>query len=105
MGETNAGAAEAPAPELRRTDGAGRAPRISPRAEPKLELTARAVCVAGVVAALMGAAEPVVVLKIGYGPNMSGVSAFLGFIAVSPMGLVTATLRTGRGDNLVPPAG
>src|SRR2546427_4386663 len=105
MGETNAGAAEAPAPELRRTDGAGRAPRISPRAEPKLELTARAVCVAVVVAALMGAAEPVVVLKIGYGPNMSVVSAFLGFIAISLMGLVTGTRGTRWENNLVQTAG
>src|SRR3989475_7782261 len=105
MGETNTGAAEAPAPELRRTDGAGRAPRISPRAEPKLELTARAVCVAVVVAALMGAAEPVVVLKIGYGPNMSVVSAFLGFIAISLMGLVTGTRGTRWENNLVQTAG
>src|SRR5438270_10355952 len=105
MSETNAGAAEAPAPELRRTDGVGRAPRISPRTEPKLELTARAVCVAVVVAALMGAAEPVVVLKIGYGPNMSVVSAFLGFIAISLMGLVTGTRGTRWENNLVQTAG
>src|SRR2546427_11022680 len=98
MGETNTGAAEAPAPELRRTDGAGRAPRISPRAEPKLELTARAVCVAVVVAALMGAAAPVVVLKIGYGPDMSVVSAFLGFIAIPLMGRGPGTPGTRRGN-------
>ena len=36
------------------------------------------------VAALMGAAEPTVVLRIGYGPNISVVSAFLGFIAHLP---------------------
>jgi len=36
-------------------------------------------CVAVVVAGLMGAAEPVVVLKIGYGPN-SPWQAFLGLI-------------------------
>src|SRR5438270_10605471 len=105
MSETNAGAAEAPAPELRRTDGVGRAPRISPRTEPKLELTARAVCVAVVVAALMGAAAPVVVLRIGYGPNMSVVSAFLGFIAISLMGLVTGTRGTRWENNLVQTAG
>src|SRR5438132_11131447 len=105
MSETNGGAAEAPAPELRRTDGAGRAPRISPRTEPKVELTARAVCVAVVVAGLMGAAEPVVVLRIGYGPNMSVVSAFLGFIAISLLGLVTGTRGTRWENNLVQTAG
>src|ERR1700737_4696298 len=106
MGGTDAGATEAPAPELRRTaDGAGRAPRIPPRTEPKLELTARAVCVAVVVAALMGAAEPVVVLKIGYGPNLSVVSALLGFIAISLMGLVTGTRGTRWENNLVQTAG
>ena len=105
MGGTDAGATEAPAPELRRTEGAGRAPRIPTRIEPKLELTARAICVAVVVAALMGAAEPVVVLKIGYGPNMSVVSAFLGFIAISLMGLVTGTRGTRWENNLVQTAG
>ena len=90
---------------MRRTDGAGRAPRIPPRTEPKRELTARAICVAVVVAALMGAAEPVVVLKIGYGPNMSVVSAFLGFIAISLMGLVTGTRGTRWENNLVQTAG
>ena len=54
-------------------------PAVQPA--PHRELTARAVAIAMLVAALMGAAEPTVVLRIGYGPNMSVVSAFLGFIA------------------------
>jgi uncharacterized oligopeptide transporter (OPT) family protein len=58
-----------------------------------------------VVAALMGAAEPVVVLKIGYGPNLSVVSAFLGFIAISLIGLVTQVRGTRWESNLVQTAG
>src|SRR3954452_14376439 len=73
--------------------------------KPHRELTARAVAVAIVVAALMGAAEPVVVLRIGYGPNLSVVSAFLGFIAISLMGMVTGTRGTRWENNLVQTAG
>ena len=72
---------------------------------PSQELTARAIGVAVVVAALMGAAEPVVVLKIGYGPNISVVSAFLGFIAISLLGLVTGVRGTRWENNLVQTAG
>src|SRR5260370_31311646 len=63
------------------------------------ELTARAIAVAVVVAALMGAAEPVVVLRIGYGPNISVVSAFLRFIPISLLGLVTRLRGTRRENN------
>ena len=69
------------------------------------ELTVRAIGVAIVVAALMGAAEPVVVLRIGYGPNLSVVSAFLGFIAISLLGLVTGVRGTRWENNLVQTAG
>ncbi|ABC83856.1 OPT/YSL family transporter [Anaeromyxobacter dehalogenans] len=72
---------------------------------PHRELTVRAVCVAVVVAALMGAAEPTVVLRIGYGPNISVVSAFLGFIALSLLGLATRVRATRWETNLVQTAG
>src|SRR3954465_414783 len=105
MADTNAGAPDFPAPEIR----AGHAPRPPaqpvPGTKPQRELTARAIAVAIVVAALMGAAEPVVVLKIGYGPNLSVVSAFLGFIAISLMGMVTGTRGTRWENNLVQTAG
>src|SRR4051812_19229367 len=105
MADTNAGAPDFPAPEIR----AGHAPRLpvqpGPGTQPRLELTARAICVAVVVAGLMGAAEPVVVLRIGYGPNLSVVSAFLGFIAISLMGLVTGVRGTRWENNLVQTAG
>jgi uncharacterized oligopeptide transporter (OPT) family protein len=74
-------------------------------AAPHRELTVRAVLVAVVVAALMGAAEPTIVLRIGYGPNISVVSAFLGFIALSLIGLVTRRRGTRWECNLVQTAG
>src|SRR3954452_9007548 len=73
--------------------------------KPHRELTARAIAVAIVVAALMGMAEPVVVLRIGYGPNLSVVSAFLRFIGISLMGLVTGGRGTRWETNLVQTAG
>jgi uncharacterized oligopeptide transporter (OPT) family protein len=76
-----------------------------PAPQPPRELTVRAVVVAILVAALMGAAEPAVVLRIGYGPNMSVVSAFLGFIAISLAGLVTGARGTRFENNLVQTAG
>lgn len=76
-----------------------------PAPAPRRELTVRAVAVAVVVAALMGAAEPTVVLKIGYGPNISVVSAFLGFIAIGLIGLVTRRRATRWETNLVQTAG
>src|SRR4051812_12915193 len=100
-----AGAPDAPSPEARAQRAGHASLTAASGAKPKLELTTRAVCVAVVVAALMGAAEPVVVLKIGYGPNMSVVSAFLGFIAISLMGLVTGTRGTRWENNLVQTAG
>ena len=69
------------------------------------ELTVRAVLVAVVVAALMGAAEPTVTLRIGYGPNLSVVSAFLGFLALGLIGLATRSRASRQEVNLVQTAG
>ena len=97
--------AKAPSPrsDLPRSSHGAPAPGVA--VQPRREMTARAICVAVVVAALMGAAEPVVVLKIGYGPNLSVVSAFLGFIAISLIGLVTRVRGTRWESNLVQTAG
>ncbi len=78
---------------------------LLPAPRPVRELTPRAFLIAIAVAALMGAAEPAVVLRIGYGPNMSVVSAFLGFIAISIIGVVTGTRGTRFENNLVQTAG
>jgi uncharacterized oligopeptide transporter (OPT) family protein len=47
------------------------------------ELTVQSIAAAVVVAAIMGAAYPYMVLKLGFGPNVSIVSAFFGFIILS----------------------
>jgi uncharacterized oligopeptide transporter (OPT) family protein len=46
------------------------------------ELTARAILIGLVVAMIIGSAYPYCVLKLGFGPNLSVVSAFFGFMAV-----------------------
>jgi len=58
-----------------------------------------------VVAALIGALYPYVVMKIGYGPNISVVSAFFGFIALSVIGAITGSRGTRWECNLVQTAG
>jgi uncharacterized oligopeptide transporter (OPT) family protein len=45
-----------------------------------VELRVRTVFVSIVVAAIMGASYPYIVLKIGFGPNVSVVAAFFGFL-------------------------
>jgi uncharacterized oligopeptide transporter (OPT) family protein len=46
------------------------------------EFTLRAMLAAVVVAAVMGASYPYVVLKLGFGPNVSVVAAFLGYLSL-----------------------
>jgi uncharacterized oligopeptide transporter (OPT) family protein len=53
------------------------------------EFTPRAIVCGLIVAALMGASYPYVVLKLGFGPNVSVVAAILGYLA---LGLVLAPL-------------
>ncbi len=47
------------------------------------ELTVQSIIAAVVVAAIMGAAYPYMVLKLGFGPNVSIVSAFFGYLILS----------------------
>jgi putative OPT family oligopeptide transporter len=72
---------------------------------PRRELTVRAVITAMAVAALIGASYPYIVLKIGYGPNISVVSAFFGYIALTAIGVMTAKQGTRWENNLVQTAG
>ena len=65
------------------------------------EFTVRAVIAGMVVAAIMGSAYPYVVLKLGFGPNMSVVAAFLGFIA---LGIIFRTFNRWE-NNIVQTAG
>src|SRR5215510_9280651 len=46
------------------------------------ELTPRAIICGLVVAAVMGASYPYMVLKLGFGPNVSVVAAFFGYLAL-----------------------
>lgn len=65
------------------------------RTQAKPEFTIRSVAVGVFVAALVGASYPYVVLKIGFGPTISVVSAFFGYIVLSVVGFA-ATRLTGR---------
>ena len=65
------------------------------------EFTPRAVIVALLVAAVIGGSYPYVVLKLGFGPNISVVSAFFGFLA---LGLVSRTFNRWE-NNIVQSAG
>ena len=46
------------------------------------ELTVRSLITAVVVAAVIGGSYPYIVLKLGFGPNISVVSAFFGYLAL-----------------------
>jgi uncharacterized oligopeptide transporter (OPT) family protein len=55
-----------------------------PAAAPRRgELTPQAFIAGAIVAAIMGSAYPYMVLKLGFGPNVSIVSAFFGFVILS----------------------
>lgn len=58
------------------------------------EFTIRAIVIGALIAAFTGAVFPYVILKLGFGPNISLLSTFLGFIALGGVGLVTG----GRGN-------
>lgn len=62
------------------------------------ELSPRAVIVGLLVAAFVGASYPYVVLKIGFGPNVSVVSAFFGYLILTFVGVVATKLS--RKDHL-----
>src|SRR5436190_7462932 len=59
---------------------APRAPSVEPRT--RREFTPRAVVASLVISAVIGASYPYIVLKLGFGPNISVVAAFLGFLSL-----------------------
>ena len=65
------------------------------------EFTPRSVAVGLVVALIMGASYPYMVLKFGFGPNISVVSAFFGFVA---LGLLSKSYNRWE-NNIVQTAG
>ena len=60
------------------------------------ELTIRSIVVGLIVALIIGSAYPYCVLKLGFGPNLSVVSAFFGFIALV---LILRAARTNAREN------
>jgi len=73
----------------------------SPKPPHIREFTVRSVAVGLLVALVVGASYPYVVLKFGFGPNISVVSAFFGFVA---LGLFSRTYNRWE-NNLVQTAG
>jgi uncharacterized oligopeptide transporter (OPT) family protein len=65
------------------------------------EITLRSIIVAMIVAVIMGASYPYVVLKLGFGPNVSVVAAFFGFLF---LGLATKSYNRWE-NNIVQTAG
>ncbi len=57
-------------------------PAAAPGVAARREFTARAVVASLVISAIIGAAYPYIVLKLGFGPNISVVAAFLGFVSL-----------------------
>lgn len=55
---------------------------VIPKPPGTREFTMRAVIAGVIVAALMGASYPYVVLKLGFGPNVSVVAAFFGYLGL-----------------------
>ena len=53
---------------------------FEPRPPPRGELTVASIVASVVVAAIMGLSYPYMVLKLGFGPNVSVVAAFFGFV-------------------------
>src|SRR5689334_17669339 len=60
--------------------GATEVPLLERHGELKGELTAKAIIAGVLVAAVMGLSYPYMVLKLGFGPNVSVVAAFFGFL-------------------------
>ena len=57
-------------------------PLAAPAASPRREFTLRAVLASMVIAIVIAASYPYIVLKLGFGPNISVVAAFLGFLSL-----------------------
>src|SRR5436190_5299131 len=63
------------------------------------ELTTRSIIVGLIVAMIIGSAYPYCVLKLGFGPNLSVVSAFFGFMALVPLAFALRLTDTNAREN------
>ena len=66
---------------------------------PHGELTPTAVIAAVLVAGIMGASYPYMVLKLGFGPNVSVVAAFFGFLFLKLIDVVLFRKTYNRWQN------
>ena len=73
----------------------------APAGPARKEFTTRAVIASLVISAVVGASYPYIVLKLGFGPNVSVVAAFLGFLS---LGLVFRDFSRWE-NNLIQSAG
>ncbi len=71
----------------------------SPNTSQAPEFTLRSILVGAVVAMITGLAYPYIVLKLGFGPNISVVAAFFGFIAL--VLILRARTTNARENNIV----
>src|SRR5436309_7272936 len=63
------------------------------------ELTARSIIIGLIVAMIIGSAYPYCVLNLGFGPNLSVVSAFFGFMALVPLVFALRLTDTNAREN------
>lgn len=76
----------------------GALPGVVPKPAGTIEFSLRAVLTGIVVAAVMGGSYPYIVLKLGFGPNVSVVAAFFGYMFLGIASLAT-TRRSNRWEN------
>ena len=72
-------------------------PGVVPKPPGTREFSVRAVIAGVIVAAIMGASYPYIVLKLGFGPNVSVVAAFFGYLILGFIGLFLG--RSNRWEN------
>lgn len=85
--------------------GATEVPLLERFDELKGELTAKSIIAGLLVAAIMGASYPYMVLKLGFGPNVSVVAAFFGFLFLKLFDLGGGNHYNRWQNNLVEAAG
>lgn len=85
--------------------GATEVPLLERFHELRGELTGKSMVAALIVAVVMGATYPYMVLKLGFGPNVSVVAAFLGFLCLRAIDLGGGSHYNRWQNNLVEAAG
>jgi uncharacterized oligopeptide transporter (OPT) family protein len=78
---------------------------VIPKPPGTREFSGRAILAGVVVAAIMGASYPYIVLKLGFGPNVSVVAAFFGYLFLGIAGLALRNRSNRWENNIVQTAG